>query len=72
MCYQCAELNDYLQTEKNSTEIIYKLGLSRDKSSEENLNIRFQIINQINPLNSNGTDLEDTILQILRETIKDQ
>ncbi|MFN5073837.1 MAG: RNA polymerase sigma factor [Cyclobacteriaceae bacterium] len=72
VCYQCAELNDYLQTEKNSTEKIYKLGLSRDKSSEENLNLRFQIINQINPLNSNGTDLEDTILQILRETIKDQ
>lgn len=72
VCYQCAELNDYLQTEKNSTEKISKLGLSRDKSPEENLKLRFQIINQINPLNSNGADLEDTIMQILRETINDQ
>ncbi|HAD35198.1 MAG TPA: RNA polymerase subunit sigma-24 [Chitinophagaceae bacterium] len=72
VCYQCAELNDYLQTEKNSTEKISKLGLSRDKTPDENLNIRFQIINQINPLNSNGADLEDTILQILRETINDK
>jgi RNA polymerase sigma-70 factor (ECF subfamily) len=70
--YQCAELNDYLQTDKNSTVKISKLGLSHDKSAQENLNIRFQIINQINPLNSNGADLEDTILQILRETINDQ
>lgn len=72
VCYQCAELNDYLQTEKNSTEKISKLGLNYDKTPEENLNIRFQIINQINPLNSNGADLEDTIMQILRETINDQ
>lgn len=72
VCYQCAELNDYLQTDKNSTVKISKLGLSPDKSAQENLNIRFQIINQINPLNSNGADLEDTILQILRETINDQ
>ena len=72
VCYQCAELNDFLQTEKNSAEKITKLGLSQNKSPEENLKIRFQIINQINPLNSNGADLEDTILQILRETIKDQ
>lgn len=72
VCYQCAELNDYLQTEKNSIEKISKLGLSRDKSPEENLSIRFQIINQINPLHSNGADLEDTIMQILRETINDQ
>lgn len=72
VCYQCAELNDYLQTEKNSTEKISKLGLNYDKTPEENLNIRFQIINQINPLNSNGADLEDTIMQILRETIIDR
>lgn len=71
VCYQCAELNDYLQTEKNSIEKISKLGLNYDKTPEENLNARFQIINQINPLNSNGADLEDTIMQILRETIID-
>jgi len=58
--------------EKNTAQKISKLGLSPNKSSEENLEIRFQIINQINPLKSNGASLEDTVLQILRETIKDQ
>jgi RNA polymerase sigma-70 factor, ECF subfamily len=71
ICYQCAELNDYLQTERNSAQKIANLGLSPDKTSKENLQIRFQIINTINPLKSNGADLEETILQILRETIRE-
>ena len=40
-------------------------------SPETNLKIRFRLINRINPLNSQGAALEDTILQILRETIDD-
>ena len=71
MCYQCAELNDTLQERADSTEKIASFGLSKDKSEEENLDIRFSIIHKINPLNSNGADLEDTIMQILRETIND-
>lgn len=71
MCYQCAELNDTLQGHADSTDKIALLGLSNDKSEEANLDIRFSIINKINPLNGNGADLEDTILQILRETIND-
>lgn len=71
VCYQCAELNDYLQIEKNAVQKIAALGLSSEKTAEENLKIRFQILNKINPLKNNGIDLEDVILQILREVIKD-
>lgn len=72
VCYQCAELNDYLQDETNSGIKIKKLDMSREKSAKNNLDIRFKLINKINPLNGNGAKLEDTILQILREVIKDK
>ncbi len=71
VCHQCAELNDFLQPLPDSKTKIDRLGLNRTNGSERNLNIRFELINKINPLNGNGAELEDTILQILRETIKD-
>jgi len=72
VCYQCAELNDFLQKEKNAEQKISSLELSPNNTVETNLDIRFQLINQINPTNSKGANLEDTILQILRETINDK
>lgn len=72
VCYQCAELNDFLEEKPNSEEKIIKLGLSKTKDAESNLDIRFAIINKINPLNCKASDLEDTILQILREVIDDK
>ena len=70
-CYQCGELNDFLQGYSDAKEKVEYSGLSYNKSSAENLDIRFRLINQINPLNSKGADLEDTILQILRNEIQD-
>lgn len=72
VCYQCAELNDFLQEKPNSAEKIKNIELSRENNSETNLDIRFSLINQLNPLNSKASDLEDTILQILREVIDDK
>ena len=69
VCYQCAELNDFLQEKPNAKQKIEKLGLLEKNNLETNLDIRFKLINRINPLNGNGAKLEDTILQILRETI---
>jgi len=71
VCYQCAELNDFLQEKKDSAEKISLLGLSEKNDAETNLNIRFQLINRINPLNGKGSKVEDTILQILREALKE-
>ncbi|HBH05040.1 MAG TPA: RNA polymerase subunit sigma-24 [Flavobacteriales bacterium] len=69
VCYQCAELNDYLQPEADAEIKISRMGMSPHQSDEQNLNRRFELINQLNPLNSPGAELEDTILQILREAI---
>jgi hypothetical protein len=72
VCYQCAELNDYLQEVPDSTEKIKHTGLSSHNSSESNLDIRLELIKNIDPLNSNGSDVEDTIMQILRLAIDDR
>ena len=72
VCYQCAELNDFLQEKPDSKEKIKQTGLTKTNSAETNLDIRFALINQINPLNSDASELEDTILQILREVIDDK
>ncbi|MBI3134284.1 MAG: RNA polymerase sigma factor [Bacteroidetes bacterium] len=71
-CYQCTELNNHFQTEKDAEVKVSKLGFSEKNTPEQNLNQRFQLIQRINPLHSNGALLEDTILQILRETIQDR
>lgn len=72
VCHQCAELNDFLQETPNSKEKIKKLKLNRNNSPETNIDVRFKLINQINPLNGKASELEDTILQILREVTNDK
>jgi RNA polymerase sigma-70 factor, ECF subfamily len=71
VCYQCSQLNNYFQKDNSATNKIAQLGLDGSNNTEQNLDKRFELINKINPLTSNGANLEDTILQILRETIKD-
>ena len=72
VCYQCAELNDFLQEKTDSGEKIKQTGLSKTYDVDTNLDIRFALINKINPLTSKASELEDTILQILREVIDDE
>jgi RNA polymerase sigma-70 factor (ECF subfamily) len=72
ICYQCAELNDNLQGISDSATKIKKYGFLPENTTKTNLDIRFKLINQINPLESNGANLEDTILQLLREAIEDK
>jgi RNA polymerase sigma-70 factor (ECF subfamily) len=70
-CYQCAELSNYFEQNNQAEEKIAQLELKSANTPEINLDLRFQLINRINPLTGNGAKLEDTILQILRETIQD-
>ena len=72
VCYQCAELNDFLQDMPDSETKIETLGLNQTNDAKTNLDIRFALIHQINPLNSTASKLEDTILQILREVTDDE
>ena len=73
-CYQCAELNDVLQSgaggPSDSMNKISSFGFV-SSADEKNLDARLDLIRDLNPLQSNGAQLEDTILQILRETIGD-
>lgn len=72
MCYQCGELNDYYEPQKrNAAQKVAALGFGKPVQREENFEIRMALIKNLNPLNSNGSRIEDTILQILRETIGD-
>jgi RNA polymerase sigma-70 factor, ECF subfamily len=71
VCYQCSQLSNYFEKNKNAETKIDKLGLSIKNTPETNLDARFELISRINPLTANGAKLEDTILQILRETIQD-
>ncbi len=71
VCYQCAELNDFLQEKPNSPKKIRQTKLSQSNDGDTNLDIRFELISKINPLTSKASELEDTILQILREVIDD-
>lgn len=72
ICYQCAQLNNYFQNDKSAEAKILQLPLSVKNTPEENLDIRFKLIQSINPLRGNGAQLEDTIMQMLRETIRDK
>jgi RNA polymerase sigma-70 factor, ECF subfamily len=70
VCYQCAELNDYLQGRKDADQKIKAYGFSTSNSPDTNLDIRFNLINKINPLVGDAAHLEDTIMQILHESMK--
>lgn len=72
VCYQCAELNDFLQETPDAKDKLKKIGLHGENDAETNLDIRFALINRINPLTSKASELENTILQILREVIGDK
>lgn len=71
VCYQCAQLSNYFEGNTQAETKIEKLGFEKGGLSDKNLDKRFELINRINPLKGNGAKLEDTILQMLRETIND-
>ena len=71
VCYQCAELNNYFEKSRNAEVKIGPLGFLKNGDSQANFKKRMSIIQKINPINGNGALLEDTILQILRESIGD-
>ena len=68
-CYQCVELAEHYNKSKVNLKAI---GLSRTKSIEENLDIRFRLIDKIDPLSCNNFEFENTLLDILRKAIGDQ
>ncbi|MBX7052958.1 MAG: RNA polymerase sigma factor [Flavobacteriales bacterium] len=71
-CYQCSQLNDYFQGDQTAQEKVSNLKLKTQNDSEENFIERMNLVKLVDPVHGNGAHIEDTILQILRETIQDQ
>lgn len=69
-CYQCAEINDNLEGKPTAEKKIKALHFPSD--SKAHLKRRFDIINQLNPLNSNGFQVENTILELLKQAIQEE
>jgi len=68
-CYQCAELNDWLQKRSDASDKIAGLKLNPAQSDEKNYELRVRIVKEVNPLTGKGANVEDTILQILNEVL---
>ena len=72
VCYQCSELNGLFNPKQEAQTELMKLELVETAVSNQNadlLKLRTQLIQTIDPLNANGTDLHDFILQRVRQVI---
>jgi RNA polymerase sigma-70 factor (ECF subfamily) len=67
VCYQCSELNGLFNPKQKNLETVFP---TANKASFYAL--RTKLVKQIDPLSSNGSELEDTLMQVLRKAIKDK
>ncbi len=70
VCYQCSELDDFFNLGKKKQHVSFQPKNTKDK--EEFYTLRAQLVKGINPVDSNGSELEDNIMQVLREAIDDK
>lgn len=70
VCHQCSELNGLFNPKQKIQENI--LIQSNNTNKEGLYLIRAELVKAINPLSSNGSDLEDGIMQVLRMAISDK
>lgn len=71
-CHQCSELNGFFNPKQNQQQAIVELDLVRlsTKFDKEKLfNLRTTLIKAIDPLRSNGADLQDVIMKCTRKSI---
>lgn len=67
VCYQCSELNSLFNPKQESLKKIFP------KADKEKLyQLRTELVKAINPLYSNGSELENSIMQVLRKAINDK
>ncbi len=67
VCYQCSELNGFFNPKKPQINNPFPA----DGKKEELYEMRTKLIRGINPISSNGSDLEDEIMKVLRKAIQD-
>lgn len=67
VCYQCSELNGLFNPNQEKLKNVFP------KAGKEKLyRLRAELIKAINPLCSNGSELENSIMQVLRKAINDK
>ena len=70
ICYQCSELDDFFNPGKKKEQVNLQPKKSNDK--EDYYTLRAQLVKAIDPLDSEGNELEDNIMQVLRKAIGDE
>ncbi|HCS20331.1 MAG TPA: RNA polymerase subunit sigma-24 [Bacteroidetes bacterium] len=66
VCYQCSELNGLFNPRQKKMKNVFP------KAGQEKLyELRTELVKGIDPLNSKGSELEDSIMQVLRKAISD-
>jgi RNA polymerase sigma-70 factor (ECF subfamily) len=66
-CYQCSELNGFFNPKQIHKDILFP----RSEDQQKLYNLRTKLIKAINPISSIGSELEDSIMQVLRKAIGD-
>lgn len=69
VCHQCSELNGWFNPKQNQQAALMKLDLvkvSREFDREKPYRIRADLVRAIDPLRSDGTDLQDVLLRCNR------
>lgn len=72
VCHQCSELNGVFNPKQNQQEELVKLNLVRaaeTSSREELYHLRANLVSAIDPLRSNGADLQDEIMKCVRQAV---
>ncbi len=71
ICHQCSELNGFFNPQQNQHEELAKVDLvqaARD-GRQNLLDLRLQLAHAINPLDCDGTDLQESIMSVCRVAI---
>ena len=69
ICHQCSELNGWFNPKQNQQEELMKLDLvkgSKKFDRDELYRLRANLVKSIDPIRSNGSDLQDILLRCNR------
>lgn len=67
VCYQCSELNGFFNPKQEKLKNVFP------KAGKKELYVlRAKLVKEINPISSKGSELEDSIMQVLRKAINDK
>ena len=75
VCNQCSELNGWLNPRQNVQEEKMKIRMIRDAKkvgAEKLFKLRINLVKSINPLNSDGNELQETLLRCNRLVVGEE